>query len=65
MAERPFNRIEDLHYCDADTGAIIETVKMRRFYDWDNSDAHKKPEFRMVRQYALDRERLVNPNFRG
>lgn len=49
------NRIEEIHYVDADTGAIIESVKMRRFYN-------EKGE--MVREYALDREHIVNPNFR-
>lgn len=62
---KPFNRIEDLHYVDAATGAILETVKMRRFYDWDSWDHHRKPEFKMVRQYPLEREPIVNPSFRG
>lgn len=61
---RPFHRIEDLHYVDADTGAIIETVKMRRFYGWNNWDPYKKPRFEMVREYPLEREPIVNPGFR-
>lgn len=52
---RPFHRIEEIHYVDADTGAILETVQMRRFYD---------EKRRLVREYPLDREPIVNPGFR-
>lgn len=63
MTQRPFNQIEAVVYIDANTGAVVETVKMRCFYDWDNWDPYRKPEFRMVRRYAIDRENVVNPGF--
>lgn len=63
MSNKPFNRIEDQHYVDANTGAVIETVKMRCFYDWDRWDPYRKPQFKMVRQYELAREPVVNPGF--
>jgi hypothetical protein len=57
----PFDRIEPVHYVDANTGAVVETVQMRRFYGWNTWDPNKKPRFEMIREYAVDREADVNP----
>lgn len=57
---KPYHCIEPIHYVDAETGAIRETVQMRRFYEWDA----KRCKYVMVREYALDRESVVNPRFR-
>lgn len=63
MGSSRFNRIEPVHYVNADTGAIVETVQMRCFYDWNKWDPYRKPRFEKVREYALDREADVNPGF--
>lgn len=51
--EKPFDRVEPIHYVDANTGVVVETILMHRFYDWDCWDPHKQPRFGIVRQYAL------------
>lgn len=62
MTERkPFHRITDWAYVDADTGVVIERFKMREFYDY--LDPYKR-ESQMVRWYRLDREKTLNPGFK-
>jgi hypothetical protein len=52
------NIIQDLHYIDADTGEIIETIQMRIFQISDG-----KGNWIVVRQYELSQESKLNPGF--
>ena len=54
-----FNRIVELKYVSADTGAVLDCVLMREFYEW--APVNKKME--LVRHYPLAQEETLNPGF--
>lgn len=56
LARRHF--IEPLHYVDAETGSIVETVQMRIFQICVRSDA-----WETVRWYEFAGEKELNPGF--
>lgn len=58
---KPFSKKSDLLYVDAVTGAVIETIKMREFFEW----SPKQKKYTKVREYELSREPEVNPTKRS
>jgi len=59
-----FARIVDVKYVDATTGRIVEEMKMREFYEWDEKSANG-PAYVMVRHYQLSLELKLNPSGEG
>ena len=61
MKHLPFSKTVVLRYVEAATGNLIDSIKMREFYEWnENGKAYEK-----VRHYDLARESAVNPHRDG
>jgi len=60
----PFTGLKDWAYVDANTGEIIKRFTTRQFYEWNDKLAHG-PGFECVREYRLDLESILNPEFKG
>ena len=61
---RPFTKITDWRFVDADTGEVREEFKMREFYAWDK-DRCGGAGYVLVRHYQLSLEHILNPNREG
>ena len=55
MKNPPYTKDVDLHYIDYKTGKILETVKMREYYEYDT----KRQKYNLVRSHVLT---LQKPN---
>lgn len=54
-----YNAVRDLHYLDSESGKVVETIKMREFYEWNT----EKRAYDLVRHYQLALESKFNPGF--
>lgn len=63
MKELPFTGLKDWAYVNAETGEILERFTTRQFYEWNDKLAYG-PGFELIREYLVDREAQLNPEFK-